>query len=89
MNEMPRIFDPVEYPATDEGITVFMADAFETGDAACIAHAVGVVAPAMNAHRPHDRPARPHLSLSCRHLPPNTRVHPSSALPATHFPVSA
>ena len=31
----------------------------------------------------------PLLSLLCRHLPPNTPVHPSSALPATHFPVSA
>lgn len=44
MKETLTIFDPAEYLTTDEGIAVFMADAFETGDAAYIAHAVGVVA---------------------------------------------
>lgn len=37
-------FDPAAMLETDEDIVVFMADAFETGDAAYIAHALGVVA---------------------------------------------
>ena len=44
MKEKLTTFDPAEYLTTDEGITYFMADAFETGDAAYIAHSVGVVA---------------------------------------------
>lgn len=44
MKEKLTTFDPAEYLTTDEGIAHFMADAFETGDAAYIAHAVGVVA---------------------------------------------
>ena len=44
MKEELTTFDPAEYLTTDEGIAYFMADAFETGDAAYIAHAVGVVA---------------------------------------------
>lgn len=44
MKEKLTVFDPSEYLTTDEGIAMFMADAFETGDAAYIAHAVGVVA---------------------------------------------
>lgn len=44
MKEKLTTFDPAEYLTTDEGIAYFMADAFETGDAAYIAHAVGVVA---------------------------------------------
>jgi probable addiction module antidote protein len=37
-------FDPTEYLGSDEAISAFMADAFETGDAGYIAHALGVVA---------------------------------------------
>lgn len=44
MKETLTRFDASEYLTTDEGIAMFMADAFETGDAAYIAHAVGVVA---------------------------------------------
>lgn len=44
MKEKLTTFDPAEYLTTDERIAYFMADAFETGDAAYIAHAVGVVA---------------------------------------------
>ena len=44
MKEKLTTCDPAEYLTTDEGLAYFMADAFETGDAAYIAHAVGVVA---------------------------------------------
>ncbi|MDO5101490.1 MAG: putative addiction module antidote protein [Lautropia sp.] len=44
MKQKLTTFDPAEYLTTDEGIAIFMADAFETGDAAYIARAVGVVA---------------------------------------------
>ena len=44
MKEKLTTFDPAEFLTTDEGIAYFMADAFETGDAAYIAHAVRVVA---------------------------------------------
>ncbi|WP_315547021.1 addiction module antidote protein [Lautropia mirabilis] len=44
MKEKLTTFDPAEYLTTDEGIAYFMADAFETGDAAYIAYAVRVVA---------------------------------------------
>ena len=37
-------YDPAESLGSDEAIEVFMADAFETGDAAHIAAALGVVA---------------------------------------------
>lgn len=37
-------YDPSEALGSPEAIAVFMADAFETGDAAYIAHALGVVA---------------------------------------------
>ena len=37
-------YDPAAVLDSDEGIAVFMADAFETGDAAYIARALGVVA---------------------------------------------
>jgi probable addiction module antidote protein len=37
-------FDPAEYLTSDEAIAAFMADAFETHDAAYIANALGVVA---------------------------------------------
>lgn len=44
MTEKLTIFDPAEGLATDEAIAAFMADAFESGDAGYIAHALGVVA---------------------------------------------
>ena len=37
-------FDPAELLTSDEAIAAFMADAFESGDAGYIAHALGVVA---------------------------------------------
>jgi probable addiction module antidote protein len=37
-------YDPAEDLASDEAISVFMADAFETNDAGYIAHALGIVA---------------------------------------------
>ena len=37
-------YDPAEDLASDEAIASFMAEAFETNDAAYIAHALGVVA---------------------------------------------
>ncbi len=37
-------YDPAEDLETDEAMAVFMAEAFATGDAGYISHAVGVVA---------------------------------------------
>lgn len=37
-------YDPAEDVGSDESIAVFMAEAFQTNDAAYIAHALGVVA---------------------------------------------
>lgn len=37
-------YDPAEDLGSDEAIAVFMAEAFQTGDAGYIAHALGVVA---------------------------------------------
>lgn len=37
-------YDPAAALVDDEEIAVFMADAFETGDAGYIAHALGIVA---------------------------------------------
>lgn len=37
-------YDPAEDLASDEAITVFMSEAFATGNAGYIAHALGVVA---------------------------------------------
>jgi probable addiction module antidote protein len=37
-------YDPAEDLISKEGIAIFLADALETGDAAYIAHALGVVA---------------------------------------------
>lgn len=39
-----KTFDPAEYLTSDEAMATFMADAFETADAAYIAHALGIVA---------------------------------------------
>ena len=44
LQEKLTAFDPAEALSDDESITVFMAEAFETGDAGYIAHALGVVA---------------------------------------------
>ena len=37
-------YDPAEDLVSDEAIAIFMAEAFQTNDAAYIAHALGVVA---------------------------------------------
>jgi probable addiction module antidote protein len=37
-------FEPAEYLTSDEGIAIFMEEAFKTDDPAYIAHAIGVVA---------------------------------------------
>ncbi len=37
-------YDPAEDLISDEGIAIFMADAFETNDAGYISHALGIVA---------------------------------------------
>lgn len=40
-------FDPAELLTSDEAVAIFMADAFEAGDADYIAHALGVAARAL------------------------------------------
>jgi probable addiction module antidote protein len=44
LNDRLTNFDPPELLDSDEAIAVFMADAFESGDAGYIAQALGVVA---------------------------------------------
>jgi probable addiction module antidote protein len=44
MKEKFTDFDPADLLKSDEAIEVFLADAFETGDAAHIASAIGVAA---------------------------------------------
>ncbi|WP_421591998.1 addiction module antidote protein [Shinella sp. M27] len=44
MSETLYIYDPAEALTSDDAIDVFMKDAFESGDAGYIAHALGVVA---------------------------------------------
>jgi probable addiction module antidote protein len=44
MKKKLTTFDPAEGLTSDEAIAAFMADAFESGDAGYIAHALGVVA---------------------------------------------
>lgn len=44
MAEKLTTYDPAEDLTNDEGIAIFMAEAFETGDAGYVAHALGVVA---------------------------------------------
>ena len=44
MTEKLTTYDPAEDLLDDDAITMFIADAFETGDAGYIAHALGVVA---------------------------------------------
>ncbi|AWC26102.1 putative addiction module antidote protein (plasmid) [Aminobacter sp. MSH1] len=44
MAEKLTTYDPAEDLTDDDAIAVFMAQAFETGDAGYVAHALGVVA---------------------------------------------
>jgi probable addiction module antidote protein len=44
MSETLKTFDAAENLTSDEAIAAFMEDAFASGDAAYIAHALGVVA---------------------------------------------
>lgn len=44
MAEKLTTYDPIEDLTSAEAIAMFMAEAFETGDAAYVAHALGVVA---------------------------------------------
>ncbi len=44
MTEKLTTYDPAEDLTSDQAMSVFMADAFETQDAGYIAHALGVVA---------------------------------------------
>ena len=44
MDEKLSPYDPAEDLGSDEAIAIFMAEAFQTNDAAYIAHALGVVA---------------------------------------------
>ncbi|CDZ26309.1 addiction module antidote protein [Neorhizobium galegae] len=44
MAEKLTAYDPAEDLGSDQAIAAFMAEAFETADAAYIAHALGVVA---------------------------------------------
>ncbi|CDN56725.1 Putative addiction module antidote protein [Neorhizobium galegae bv. officinalis bv. officinalis str. HAMBI 1141] len=44
MAEKLTVYDPAEDLGSDQAIAAFMAEAFETEDAAYIAHALGVVA---------------------------------------------
>jgi putative addiction module killer protein/probable addiction module antidote protein len=44
MNEKITTFDPAELLTSDKTISIFMADALESGDVKYIAHALGVVA---------------------------------------------
>lgn len=39
-----KLYDPAEDLGSEEGVAAFMADAFESGDAGYVAHALGVVA---------------------------------------------
>ena len=44
MTEKLTTYDPAEDLSTDEAMATFMAEAFQTNDAAYVAHALGVVA---------------------------------------------
>ncbi|MHB1512863.1 MAG: addiction module antidote protein [Acidiferrobacter sp.] len=44
MSEKLTIYDPAEDLSSDEAVAAFMAEAFATGDAGFIAHALGIVA---------------------------------------------
>ena len=44
MIEKLAVYDPAADLGSDEAIAVFMAEAFQTNDAAYVAHALGVVA---------------------------------------------
>jgi probable addiction module antidote protein len=51
MTETLTTYDPAAALVDDEEIAAFMADAFESGDASYIAHALGVVARAKDMTR--------------------------------------
>ncbi len=51
MTEHLYDYDPAAVLDSDEGIALFMADAFETGDAGYIARALGVIARAKGMSR--------------------------------------
>jgi probable addiction module antidote protein len=51
MTEKLTTYDPAEDLTTEEGIADFMAAAFETNDAAYIAHALSIVARAKDMTR--------------------------------------
>lgn len=51
MTEHLYDYDPAAVLDSDEGIALFMADAFETGDAGYIARALGVIARANGMSR--------------------------------------
>ena len=44
MAERLTTYDPAEDLTSEEAVAIFMAEAFQTGDAGYIAHALGVVA---------------------------------------------
>lgn len=44
MSEKLTTYDPAEDLTSDEAVAAFMAEAFATGDAGFIAHALGIVA---------------------------------------------
>src|SRR3546814_13471471 len=69
MAEKLTTYDPAAALVDDEEIAAFMADAFETGDAAYIAHALGIVARATGMtdcprYRPVPRTALPLVQRS-------------------------
>ena len=66
-------FDPAEGLTSDEAIAVFMADAFESGDAGYIAHALGVVARAKGWPRSPGKPDFPANSSTVRSASAATR----------------
>ena len=39
-----RVFDPADHLKTDEAVQAFIEEAFESGDAAHIAHCIGIAA---------------------------------------------
>ncbi len=61
MVEKLTTYDPAEDLGSEEAMAVFMAEAFQTNDAAYIAHALGVVAQATAA--------LPGYMHSCRAVP--------------------
>lgn len=58
MTEKPTTYDPAEDLTSDAAIATFMAEAFETNDAAYIAHAQSVVARAKGMIDPSEHARR-------------------------------